>query len=226
MSTQKGEWDIIAQYPNMVRSFGIHPFFANKHQPSDLDLLEKYVQKYRDSMIGEIGLDKVATGPNKQRYPMDEQMYYFSKQMEIAAKLKRPVSIHSVQTHGIMLDYFKQLDEKYRKLKVDCVPPNIMMHSFSGSQEIAKALLQLKGIGSRFYFSFSYVVNSRSLKLKQNIAVIPEDRILLESDVHSVLQVDEAMRLIIEFISSCKGWDIDTTIQKTTQNTLRFLNRI
>ncbi|KAJ3129098.1 hypothetical protein HK101_005297, partial [Irineochytrium annulatum] len=67
-------------------------------------------------------------------------------------------------------------------------PPRIMLHSFSGSLEIVRSILRLpQPISSRFYFSFSTGVNGRNAdKTYERIRAIPDDRVLIESDLHDV----------------------------------------
>jgi TatD DNase family protein len=232
MSTHKKEWDIVKayKYPK-VPCFGIHPWFAHHHTENDIDELEKLLIEYPDALVGEIGVDKVAKSPEGMVYDFQIQKQFFEKQMHIAAVLDRPVSIHSVQSHGYILDYFRQVDQQIRRnkktgLDTSLCPPSIMLHSFSASSQISDALVKLPSIGSRFYFSFSHLVNSRSPKCLERIKAIPEDRILLESDVHSTLAVDEAMNQIIDLVSLARSWTRDYTIERTVQNTMRFLRRL
>ncbi len=84
---------------------------------------------------------------------------------------------------------FRSLSKKQDAL----VPPAIMIHSFSGSPDIAAQLIKLPRLGNRFYFSFSAFVNSRSNKMMDRIRCVPPDVILLESDLHDIRLVDDAM---------------------------------
>lgn len=231
MTTKKQEWQHITGIANHVKCFGIHPWFAHLHCQNDIDELEIYLNKFKGSLVGEIGLDKIAVDPEtKTVYPMDQQLEIFKKQMDIAAKLKRPVSIHCVHAHGIMLQYFQSLDKHVKTTmkqdtRIDACPPSIMMHSYTGSPEIGKQLMKLPNIGPRFYFSFSDIVNSRSAKSSEKIKAIPDDRILLESDVHACEQVDGAMEKSLQLVSGSKGWSLEFTISKTTENAQRFLTQ-
>lgn len=63
------------------------------------------------------------------------------------------------------------------------LPCRVMLHSYGGSPEEIPKYCKLKGIGDRFYFSFSTAINARTPeKLRARIAAVPDDRLLLESD--------------------------------------------
>lgn len=58
-----------------------------------------------------------------------------------------------------------------------------MLHSYGGSVEEIPRFCKLRGIGPRFYFSFSHAINHRTPdKLRARVAAVPDDRLLLESD--------------------------------------------
>jgi Tat protein secretion system quality control protein TatD with DNase activity len=232
MSTRKEEWDLVKKYKfPFIPCFGIHPWFAHKHRIEDLDKLRNLLLEFPEAMVGEIGVDKVAVSPEKVVYDFAIQQEYFEKQMKLAAEFNRPVCIHCVHAFGYLLDYFRIMDKDFRLAKKTggdfSLPHSIMLHSFSGSSEISRQLLKLPEIGSRFYFSFSFLVNGRgSKKMIEKINSIPDDRILLESDSHSALDIDEAMDKIIDLVSHSKSWNRDFAIEKTIQNSVRFLKRL
>ena len=84
-------------------------------------------------------------------------MEFFDYQMNIAIELNRVVSIHCVNSTANLLNYFSGKET---------LPKKIMLHSYSCSHETAKSLMKLgKKKNIEFYFSFSYVINSRYKKL-------------------------------------------------------------
>jgi TatD DNase family protein len=232
MTCKREDWSKVTEFHvEHLIAFGIHPWFTHLHNESDLEEMSEFLSKFPDALVGEIGLDKVASNPETgEVYPYGQQLEFFKKQMELATKFNRAVSIHCVHTHGDILHYFRDLDQKCKAFKKDGLelpcPPKIMLHSYSGSSEIANSLLKLPRIGNRFYFSFSHIVNSRSPKSLSRIRDIPDDRILLESDVHCSLKVNSAMEDIILLVSKAKGWTREYTIGKTTKNAFNFIKRI
>jgi TatD DNase family protein len=240
MATKASDWDKIASvwrmHPNRILPFyGIHPWNVPSVETlnSDLQSLEAALINNPEAMVGEIGLDSVAKDPlTKLIYNQIDQFILFSKQFEIAAKFQRAVSMHNVKTHGKILQFFQKLDGDYLKLIRDksnldnqtLVPPAIMLHSYSGSIELCKSLLNLKGIGSKFYFSYSFLVNSRSAKSKDVISATPENRILIESDAHDINGVDAVMIKVITLVSEAKGWTHSQVIDTTFRNSSNFLH--
>ena len=197
---------------------GIHPWFIQRKTVDWEEQLVKLLQEYPMALVGEIGLDKKATCPNKQIYPFDQQVELFSRQMELASQYKRPVSLHNVHAHGYFLEYFRGLDKRPHE-----APPAIMLHSYSSSVELCRALVKLKNIGDRFFFSFSHVVNGRSPKTIDRIQAVPDDCLLVESDEHHIDLVDACMTRMLQQIATAKGWSLQDTLNTCTRNTRRFL---
>ncbi|OMJ29382.1 Cut9-interacting protein scn1 [Smittium culicis] len=239
------------EYPKkVIPAFGIHPYFAHEvpvppsstsidevlHSkvsgeystnsiPRDFESkLLSYLNEFPESVVGEIGLDKVAVNRRTgQVFDFGVQKNVFDAQFRIASQLNKPVSLHCVKAHQDMYDYLHcrlseleassvhvndtkiaasnsllagSLDSMKRASKsrsksikrvLDLTlhfPSKIMLHSYSGSTELAKRFLKLPyGLGDRIYFSFSQFVNMRSSKLGDTLLVIPRNRILLESDM-------------------------------------------
>ena len=185
------------------------------------------------AIIGEIGLDKAAVDyETKEKFNWDHQVEIFVAQMELAVKLQRPVSVHSVQSHGFLLEYFQKLETTCKAAyaidptTLPC-PPSIMLHSFSASKEVLQSLIRLKTIGCRFYFSFSHTINSKTLKKTfERIVATPETQLLIESDVHNVLDVPVAMQNAVDMVATAKSWNHQKVVEVTTRNALRFLQRL
>ena len=87
------------------------------------------------------------------------------------------------------------------------ITPKIMMHSYSGSPETSSLLSNLT-FGSNFYFSFSAVINRRSMKKFENaVKSVPVDRILLESDVDKSEEIIPFMNEIVEMMATVLNLD-------------------
>jgi Tat protein secretion system quality control protein TatD with DNase activity len=86
-----------------------------------------------------------------------------------------------------------------REMDVAQCPPRVMLHSYGGSADTLRAFLKLPTVGSRFYFSFSHVINADKekhtpTKLLERLRAVPDDRLLLESDQSSALDIDPGAR--------------------------------
>ncbi|KAI8870398.1 Metallo-dependent hydrolase [Ramicandelaber brevisporus] len=236
--TRPDDWPVVERfylnYPDrVVPCFGVHPWYAHTvtiptasisnnntsaSNPEWLDQLEQLLLKYPNAAVGEIGLDAVATHPStNEKYDMSHQERVFEVQIALAAQLMRPVCVHSVQVHGKMLEFFRKFNCKQNPTSL---PPRIMLHSYTGSADIAKQLATLKlKVGERFYFSFSKAINNRNTKWH---ALLPHDRLLIESDLDSASCEFDMMEQIANEVRDATGYTFDEVIELTTNNAERF----
>ena len=154
------------RYPNMYTAIGIHP--SDTRFLSDIDAeLDEIEALIRDPeskcvCLGEIGLDYHYDGIDKEK-----QMAYFERQMLLAEKLGLPVSIHDREAHADVMEVIRR-------------HPNVkgILHSFSGSAEMALELVKLG-----YYISFSGTLTfTNARKPREVAAVLPHDRVLIETD--------------------------------------------
>ena len=147
------------KYDYMYSAVGIHP--GNLDSGTMVEEIEKLASHKKCVAIGEIGLDYYWE-PEKA----EEQKKIFKEQLILASKLGLPVIVHDREAHGDTLEILKE----YK--------PKGVLHSFSGSAEMARELIKLGmyiGIGGVVTFK-----NAR--KLPDVVAELPEDKILLETD--------------------------------------------
>ncbi len=159
--------ELASRYPGMYATVGIHPSDIDLEESLDSAIANMRVlldekEKHKIVAIGEIGFDYYWRQDNKEA-----QAAFFDAQMKLAAEYDMPVSIHDRDAHG---DTFEMILKH----------PNVIgvLHSFSGSPEMARELLK-RG----WYISFSGVVTFKNARnVKAAAAVVPLDRILLETD--------------------------------------------
>ncbi len=154
------------RHPNMYTAVGIHPSDTRFLSDMEGELLE--IEKMlldpdsRAVAIGEIGLD--------YHYPdtdREKQMRYFLAQMQMAQRLGMPVVIHDREAHGDIMEVIRKF-------------PRVtgILHSFSGSTEMATELVSLG-----YYISFSGTLTFTNAKKPREVAAaLPHDRILIETD--------------------------------------------
>ena len=112
--------------------------------------------------LGEIGLDYHYTDTDKEK-----QMRYFEAQMMMAEELQIPVCIHDRESHADVMEVIRRF-------------PNVkgVLHSFSGSVEMAEELVKLG-----WMISFSGTLTfTNARKPKEVAAAIPIERIMIETD--------------------------------------------
>ena len=99
----------------------------------------------------------------------DTQLKVFEMHIDIAERMKRPITVHCVRAYGALLEVLQA--------RRPCVP--VVLHGWMGSKDVTAALVSIENV----YFS----INVSVLRLKSSAAVdmlrvIPQERLLLESD--------------------------------------------
>ena len=154
------------RHQNMYTAIGIHPSDTRFLSDIDSELadIEALILDPANKCVclGEIGLDYHYDGTDKEK-----QMEYFERQMLLAEKLGLPVSIHDREAHADVMDVIRR-------------HPNVkgILHSFSGSAEMALELVKLG-----YYISFSGTLTfTNARKPREVAAVLPKDKALIETD--------------------------------------------
>lgn len=157
--SSKKATEMAEKYENVFAAVGIHP--CNIDSGTTIEEIENLAKHKKCVAIGEIGLDYYWTQDNK---PLQKE--FFIKQLELAKKINLPVLIHDRDAHADTLEILRQ----YK--------PKGVVHSFSGSPEMAKELIDLGlyiGIGGVITFK-------NAKKLPDVVKMLPMDRMLLETD--------------------------------------------
>ncbi|KAI8808690.1 hypothetical protein BJ742DRAFT_278015 [Cladochytrium replicatum] len=253
MGVRTGDWDRVesitdpntpANPPKVFPAFGVHPWFCQEMLKQDVEFttisdddskikkdpsvdemlvhptlrrLETLLMKYPNALVGEIGIDKVAKNrATGEKFPFALQMALFEAQLLLAARFNRPASIHVVRCHGVMFDLL-------RSAQPHRLPPRFAFHSWTGSADLVNGICKLKGVGRRAFFGFSTVVSGRSADVMERIRAVPDDRLLLESDLYGPSLVDEAMINVLSIVAQAKGWSELEAATKTFNNAEEFL---
>ncbi len=145
---------------------GLHPCDTldaeNNGENETLDYLRSVLSHPKCVAIGEIGLDYYWDDA-----PADIQKKWFKLQLELAKETGKPVVIHDRDAHGDTMDILRE----YKGVSG-------ILHSFSGSPEMARELLKWG-----WYISFSGVLTFKNAaRLPEVAQIVPTDRMLLETD--------------------------------------------
>jgi TatD DNase family protein len=164
--TEKIFWDRIknlcSNHKQLHACYGLHPYWIERHQKQDLEQLETYIENNHPVALGECGLDFRPGQADKKT-----QNYFFEKQLEIAEKNNLAIVIHSVKATESVIQSIK----KFKNLRG-------MIHSYSGSSEQAKQLIDLN-----FFISVSGSASyDNAIKIKKVVKEIPLTSLLLETD--------------------------------------------
>lgn len=171
LASSKRSVELSKHYTNIYASVGVHPSDAVRDMQNPdwlLELEEMFTTNEKVRAIGEIGLDYYWTPEEKE-----EQKVCFRSQMALAQKLGAPVVIHDREAHADVLEIMREF-------------PDVtgVVHSFSGSLEMAKEVLKLG-----YYISVNGVTTfknaRRIVEVVENIRQLHPDglnRILVETD--------------------------------------------
>jgi TatD DNase family protein len=123
--------------------------------------------------IGEIGLDYY-----RDRTPREIQRKLFIEQLQLARKLQLPVVIHNRQASGDLLPILREWQADLVRSQSPLVERPGVLHSFSADAQTASQAIELG-----FFIGITGPVTFRhSEDLRQVVAGLPLDRLLLETD--------------------------------------------
>lgn len=254
------------------------------------------------ALVGEIGVDKAFRVPEPSvqgaeasssegltpggregrrlspfRVQPAHQAAILAGQLKLAAELRRPVSVHGVQAHGLLFSTLAATWRGHEKIVLSHrqrhqikgiqgiegienddsddeeegpdddsdddddpqmgkfvvtpkpFPPAICLHSFSGPVDMLKQYLD-PHIPAAIYFSFSTAVNcgteSGCQRTAEVIAACPNDRILVESDLHTAgPAMDASLEDIYRRVCAVKKWTLAEGVERIGRNYDAFILR-
>ena len=202
--------ELARRYPFVWAAVGVHPEEAGRAEQSDLDALRRLAADPRVVAVGEIGLDY----HYEDACPRERQLFWFRRQLELAAELGLPVIIHDREAHEDTL----RLLQEYR--------PKGVLHCFSGSVEMLRDVMALG-----MYIGLGGVVTFKNARRPLEAAqAVPADRLLLETDAPYMAPVpfrgqrcDSSMIAVTaERIAQLRGITAEGLLKQTADNTCRL----
>lgn len=156
---------IAAEYSTVHAAAGIQPNYCAEAASGDWDTVCELAAKSDVVAIGETGLDCYW-----DHAPLDLQRDYFDRHLRLSQQTDLPFIVHMRDSGAEILE---MLAEARRR-----GPLRGVMHSFTGDEELAQACLE---IGLHISFA-GMVTYKKSDELRQVAAMIPADRLLVETD--------------------------------------------
>ncbi len=200
---------IADKFPFVYSAVGIHP--CNVGCDTTIAEIKEFARHKKCVAIGEIGLDYYWE-PDKK----EAQHKLFVDQILLAKELNLPVIVHDRDAHGDTLSILKQ----YK--------PSGVLHSFSGSVEMAEEILNLGmyiGIGGVITFN-------NAKKLPDVVKMLPLERLLLETDAPYLTPVpyrgktnhSEMIYLTAQKIAEIKGKSLNKILEICYNNASKLFN--
>ena len=147
----------------MFFSAGVHPHDASGFDPSStIDGLRNLVTAGA-AAIGECGLDY-----HYDNSPRLEQRRAFAEQLALAREVSKPVIVHT-----------RDAEDDTRAMLQEAAAAGVIgvLHCFTGTRPLAEA-----AIAAGWYISFSGIVTFKKWSDDEIIRLVPDDRVLAESD--------------------------------------------
>ncbi|MGL4663000.1 MAG: TatD family hydrolase [Culicoidibacterales bacterium] len=205
--------ELSQKYPHVYMTAGWHPVDAIDFQEKiHLPLIEEALKLPKTIAIGETGLDY-----HWDKSPKDIQHELFSMQLEMAKLYNLPAVIHM---RDATEDTVKMI-EKHADPRLTGI-----MHSYSGSPEIAINLTNLK-----FMISLSGIVTFKNAhKILEVIKETPSQFLLAETDAPYLTPHPNRgkrnepgyTRYVVEKIAEVREETVETVATYTTDNAKRI----
>jgi TatD DNase family protein len=153
------------QYDNVAAAVGIQPNYCAEVQPGDWDSIISLSAEQHVVALGETGLDR-----HWDHAPLDVQRDYFDRHLRLSQSGGLPFIVHMRDCDEDILVALREARSRGPLLGV--------MHSFTGSEATARECLELG-----LYLSFAGMVTyKKSTELREVAAIVPDERILIETD--------------------------------------------
>jgi TatD DNase family protein len=211
LATSRAAVGLAARCPQLKAVVGIQPNHVAEAQPGDFDEIARLAETAANVVgIGESGLDRYW---DRAPFPLQEE--YFTRHLELARRLDKPVVIHCREAE---LDVMRLLREQFHAHG----PIRGVMHSFTGEIAVALACVEMG-----LHISFAGMVTYKNADdLRKVAATIPLDRLLVETDspylapvpVRGKRNEPAYVRHTAECVAKVLGLSVDEVCEATTRN--------
>lgn len=204
--------ELSSQYAQVYSTIGWHPTEAGSYDDNIESMIISHLENPKVIALGEIGLDYYW-----MEDPKDIQIEVFKRQIELSKEYNLPFVVHTRDA----------LEDTYEVIKESGVGPfGGIMHSFSGSLEMAQKFIDLG-----MMISFSGVVTfKKALDVQEAARELPLDKILVETDAPYLAPVPKRgrenktayTRYVVEKIAELRGITVEEVAEATYQNAVRI----
>jgi TatD DNase family protein len=155
---------MVAAHPALCSfTAGVHPHEADAFDAArDLAAIREAVAQGAVA-VGECGLDRFY-----DHAPRERQVVAFAAQLTLAAELARPVVVHTREAEDDTMAMVREAGE---------AGVRGVLHCYTGSAALAEVAL-----AAGWYVSFSGIATFRKWERDDVVRLVPEDRLLVETD--------------------------------------------
>ncbi len=198
---------------------GVHPHHASDYNDQSDALIRSLIRKDAVVAVGECGLDYF-----RNFSPREEQLTAFRRQLDIARDSGLPVFLHQRDAHD---DFIEVLEPALPDLS------RAVAHCFTGEGE---SLREYVAMGLYIGITGWICDERRGKHLHDIVSIIPDDRLLLETDAPYLLprtirprpksRRNEPMYLpeVVRVVAEARGQSEQYIAETTTANAIRFFD--
>lgn len=204
--------DLADAHEQIYATIGWHPTEAGTYNDEVEQRLRRQLQHEKVVALGEIGLDY-----HWMTAPKEVQEQVFRRQIALSKELDLPFVVHTRDA----------LEDTYAIIKSEGVGPRGgIMHSYSGSLEMAERFIEL-GMS----ISFSGVVTfKKATDIQEAATCLPLDKILVETDAPYLAPVPRRgrenrtayTRYVVDKIAELRGLSVEEVASATYTNAQRL----
>lgn len=204
--------ELAEQYPELYLTLGWHPTEAPSYTQEVEDYLLQVLQHKKVVALGEIGLDYHWMTADKET-----QARVFKRQIALSKQLNLPFVVHTRDA----------LEDTYAIIKEEGVGAcGGIMHSYSGSLEMARKFVEL---GMTISFSGT-VTYKKALDIQEAAQYLPLEHILVETDAPYLAPVPKRgrenktayTRYVVEKIAELRQVTVEEVARATYENAMRL----
>ena len=199
--------------PNIYASVGVHPDYADVHDPCVEELVER-ASHPKVLAIGETGLDYF-----RLKGDMEWQRERFRRHIRASRKAGKPLIVH---TRDAAADTLRIMAEE------NAAESGGIMHCFTENLDVAQQSLAMN-----FHISFSGIITFKNaVQVKEVARAVPLYRILIETDAPYLAPVPYRgktnqpayVKHVAEEIARLKGVSLEEVARQTTENFFKLFN--
>lgn len=214
--TSEASIAVAEQFDGVYAAVGMQPNYLAEAKPGDWERVVAMLERPKVIAIGETGLDRYWDFT-----PFDMQQDYFNRHLRLSQERGLPFIVHMRDCDEDILIMLREARQRG--------PLSGVLHSFTGSRAMAEETLAMG-----LYISFAGMVTfKKSTELRAIAAIVPDDRILIETD--SPYLSPEPMRKIkrnepahVQHTAAClaevRGITLEAFGHLTTANAKRLFN--
>ncbi len=207
-------YELMQTYDFIYGALGVHPDEVGELNEEKMQWLKNLLSHEKAAAVGEIGLDYYW---DKESHEIQKK--WFREQLHLALECGLPVNIHSREAAQDTFDLIKTEHARQPGFAGGII------HCYSGSVEMAREYLKLGyeiGVGGVVTFKNARV-------LKEVVAEVPMDRIVIETDCPYLAPVpyrgkrNSSLNLpfVIQAIAEIKGLTPEEVENRTWKNACR-----